>query len=94
MIGPAIIWAAVLLYIVPPAWMLARKGWPVRAGLTMLAASLLPIIAMAASREGLSPGAGVALFMLGPFVLIALLTILGGMIVNGLRALKPVEKAE
>ena len=94
MIGAAIVWAAVLLYIVPPLWMLAGKGWPVRAGLTMLAASLLPFAAMVASGEGRSPGAGMAAFMLGPFVLVALLTIAGGAIVNALRALEPVEKAE
>lgn len=92
MIGVAIIWTAVLLYIFPPIWMLARKGWPVRAGLTMLVASLLPVASMAASGDDLTPGAGVAVFMLAPFVLIALLTIAGGVIANAFRALKPAEK--
>jgi hypothetical protein len=86
MIGAAIVWAAGLLYIVPPAWMLARKGWPVRAGLTMLAASLLPVAAMLAAGEDLPPGAGLALLMLAPFVLVALLTIPGGALANALRA--------
>lgn len=94
MIGAAIVWAAVLLYIFPPIWMLVRKGWPVSAGLTMLVASMLPIAAMVASGEDLSPGAGMAVLMLAPFVLIALLTIGGGVIADTIRALKPIEKPE
>jgi len=93
-IGVAIVWAAVLLYIVPPIWMLVRKGWPVRAGLTMLVAAMLPVAAMVASGEDLSPGAGMAVLMLAALVLIALLTIGGGVIANRIRALKPAGKPE
>ncbi|HYI47084.1 MAG TPA: hypothetical protein VEX35_01335 [Allosphingosinicella sp.] len=71
--------AAILLFFVPPLWMLS-KGWPVMAGLTMLLAVMLPIVAMLAEYDDLPPGAGIVIFAAMPFALVALLTIAGGMV--------------
>ena len=79
------VWAAVLLYIFPPPWMLVRKGWPIRAGLTMLAASLLPLLPMIGTERELPPGAGIPAFALAPFVLLAMVVICGGVLAGFVR---------
>lgn len=73
-----LIWAAALLYIFPPLWMLARKGRAMRAGATMLAASLLPLLPLAAAEGELSPGAGMSALAIAPLALLAALLICGG----------------
>jgi hypothetical protein len=79
--------AAMLLFFVPPLWMLS-KGGPVTAGFTMLLAVMLPIVAMLAEHDDLKPGGGMVVFAAIPFALVALLTIAGGMIAAVVRMAK------
>ena len=81
-----LVWAAVLLYIFPPLWMLVRKGWPIRAGLTMLAASLLLLLPMIGTVNELPPAAGILAFAFVPFVLLAIAVICGGLIAALVRS--------
>ena len=76
--------ASMMLYFVPPLWMLS-KGWPVMAGFTMLLAVMLPIVVIWAESDELPPGAGMVIFAAMPFALVALLTIAGGMIAAVVR---------
>ena len=85
MIG-LLVWAAVLIYIFPPLWLLVRKGWPIRAGLTMLAASLLPLLPMIETERELPPGAGVPAFVLAHFVLLAMAVVCGGILAGFVRS--------
>jgi hypothetical protein len=78
---------APLLFLGPPVWM-ASKGWPIRAGLTMLLAAILPTAVMVAETDDLPPGAGFVIFVAIPFVLIALLTIIGGIVAAVVRAIQ------
>jgi hypothetical protein len=66
--------------------MLTRKGWPIRAGLTMLLASLLPLAPILFVDGEISPGTGIHMLAAASFVLLALLTIGGGVVVALIRA--------
>lgn len=78
---------APLLFIVPPLWMLS-KGWPIRAGLTMLLAATCPIAGMLANNDDLPPGAGLLVFAALPLVLVAVLIIMGGVVAAAVRAIR------
>lgn len=71
-----VLWAAALLYIFPPLWMMIRRGWPIRAGLTMVAAALLPWVEAFAFKDGpWPPGAGIAMAFTAMLLFIAVATI-------------------
>lgn len=53
------------LYIVG-AFLWPALGWPIRAGLTMIAASLLPIMWQVAFTDSDAPGFGLMLFLMVP----------------------------
>ena len=80
--------AALLLYIFLPLWMVVRKGWPIRAGLTMLLASLIPLVPILFVEGEYPPGAGLLLLVVAPFVLLALLAIIAGILAAALRTVR------
>lgn len=79
--------AITVLLFIPPIWMLS-KGWPIRAGLAMLLAVLLPIAAMLAAYDDLPPGVGMVLFAAIPFLIVAMLVLAGGIIAAAVRLAK------
>ena len=68
-----------LLYVIVAAWLLCR-GWPIRAGLGMLAAALLPwVIWFIALPHPWGPGLGIVAFLTLAQLLVALLPIAFGL---------------
>ncbi len=88
-----LITSAFLLYLFPGFWMLFRKRWPIRAGLAMLCACILPFGPLFWSDEPIAPGTGMLILAVLPFVALALLIILAGgvrVIVRQARLGRPV----
>lgn len=75
-----ILTSAILLYLFPALWMLFRKRWPVRAGLSMIGACVLPFLSLLTTDEPMGPGGGILILAILPFVALALLIILVGTI--------------
>ena len=79
---------SMLLYVILPAWMLSR-GWPIRAGIAMMVAALLPwAVLFATEPPPWGPGAGIALMITAAMLLLALVPIAIGIGSAMLRLLR------
>jgi len=61
--------ASMVLYLVVP-WPLLIKGWPLRAGLGMLLAALLPLTWQGLFSDSDAPGFGIMLLLTAPIPLV------------------------
>jgi hypothetical protein len=79
---------SILLYLILPAWMLSR-GWPIRAGIAMMFAALLPwAVVFATEPPPWEPGAGIALMFTAAMLLLAFVPIAIGIGYAMLRLLR------
>ena len=67
-----VMWTAVVLYFLAPAWVLWRGGSVLRAGLFMLAATFLPLLWQSWFTDSDAPGFGLLFMVMAPMPLLVI----------------------
>ena len=80
--------AAILIYWFAAFWMLFAMGWPIRAGLLMIIACVLPFSPLFVTDEPIGPGTGLLALATLPFIVLALLAVLVGTVKAVARKLR------